>query len=250
MKESRRRFLACVPRIHAVPGARPCAIFFLALSSYCQTPATNVATTVAETPYVPGPRRIAGLIPNFKTEPVPMQYRPLTARAKFRIAADDAFDRGTIALAAIFAVQGELASSNRSFGQGVGGYAHYLGTSYADFMIGNLLTEGVFPAVLRQDPRYFRKGSGGGWARLGHAAKQIVWTEHDSGKGEFNYSEFGGNSAAVAISMAYYPDNRRASDASSSLGLQVGLDMASNVLKEFWPDIEKKFAHKRGHERP
>jgi hypothetical protein len=225
------------------------AMFFLALGAYCQTPVINANAIATEPSTVGGSRRIAGLIPNFRTEPVPARYEPLTARAKFRIAANDAFDRGTISLAGIFAAQGQLAHSNESFGQGAGAYAHYLGTSYADFMTGNLLTEGVFPALLHQDPRYFRKGSGAGRSRFGHAAKQIFWTEHDSGKGEFNYSEIGGNSAAVAISMAYYPDSRRASNATSMLGLQVGLDMASNVLKEFWPDIEKKLSRRRRHDR-
>jgi hypothetical protein len=55
------------------------------------------------------------------------------------------------------------------------------------------------------------------------------------------YSEIMGNSVAVAISNAYYPDNRTAADAVSKLGMQVGVDMAANVLKEFWPEIERRF---------
>jgi hypothetical protein len=54
-----------------------------------------------------------------------------------------------------------------------------------------------------------------------------------------------GNSTAVAISNAYYADNRTASDAASKLGMQLGIDMAANVLKEFWPDVERKFGRKR-----
>jgi hypothetical protein len=49
----------------------------------------------------------------------------------------------------------------------------------------------------------------------------------------------------VAISNAYYPDNRTASDNVQRLGTQLGLDMAGNVLKEFWPDIDKKFFHRK-----
>jgi hypothetical protein len=30
----------------------------------------------------------------------------------------------------------------------------------------------------------------------------------------------------------------------SSLGVQLGVDMAANVLKEFWPDLERKFKRK------
>jgi hypothetical protein len=74
---------------------------------------------------------------------------------------------------------------------------------------------------------------------------QIFWTHVDSGGTQFNYSEAIGNSAAVAISNAYYVDNRTATDAASKLGMQIGVDMASNILKEFWPDMEQKFRRKR-----
>jgi hypothetical protein len=189
-------------------------------------------------------KRIFWIIPNFRTSPTLAEYKPLTPSQKFHIATLDSFDRGTVALAAAFAGEGQLSNSNRSFGQGAEGYAHYFGTAYADFVIGDYLTEGVFPTILHQDPRYFRKGTGSGIARLGYACGHIFWTHNDSGHGQFNYSEIGGNSVAVAISMAYYPENRDVGDAVSKLGTQIAVDMASNVLKEFWPDLERKFSHK------
>ena len=99
----------------------------------------------------------------------------------------------------------------------------------------------VFPTLLHQDPRYFRRGTGSKWSRLGYAMGQIFWTHHDSGGTRFNLFRDLGNSVAVAISNAYYPDNRTAADAVSKLGMQVGVDMAANVLKEFWPEIERRF---------
>ena len=50
--------------------------------------------------------------------------------------------------------------------------------------------------------------------------------------------------AAVAISNAYYPDQRNAGSALSKLGMQVGGDTVGNVLKEFWPDLQHKFGGK------
>ncbi len=76
---------------------------------------------------------------------------------------------------------------------------------------------------------------------------QIFWTHRDSGGTQFNYSEVIGNSTAVAISNAYYADNRTVGNAVSNLGVQLGVDMAVNVLKEFWPDLDRKF--KRKHSR-
>ena len=107
-----------------------------------------------------------------------------------------------------------------------------------------LLTEAIYPTFLHQDPRYFRRGTGTVFSRLAYSAGQIFLTHGDSGRTQFNFSEVAGNSTAVAISMAYYPENRNVGDAVSKLGVQLGVDMASNILKEFAPDIGRKFSHK------
>jgi hypothetical protein len=206
--------------------------------------AVDAATTPYSEPPAPEHKRLLWILPNYKTYPLFKEYKPLTARAKFKIATQDSFDRGTVALALVFAGQGQLTNSNRSFGQGVGGYARYFGAGYADLVIGDYMTEAIYPVLLHQDPRYFRRGTGSGISRLGYAVGQIFWTHTDSGRGQFNFSEIVGNSTAVAISNIYYPDNRSAGTAVGKLGLQVGLDMAGNVLKEFWPDLSRKFQRK------
>jgi hypothetical protein len=194
-------------------------------------------------------KRILGIIPNYRTSPSLTNYEPLTTGEKFKVASEDAFDRGTIGLAALFAGESQLANANKSFGQGGAGFGKYFGTAYGDLVIGDYMTEAVFPTLLHQDPRYFRRGTGTGWSRLGYAVGQIFWTHNDSGVTQFNYSEWLGNSAAVAISNSYYPDNRRASDAVSKLGMQIGVDMAANILKEFWPEIGNKFRRKHHQDR-
>jgi hypothetical protein len=186
-------------------------------------------------------KRILGLIPNYRTSPTLQDYQPLSSRQKFKMASEDAFDRGTVALAVLFGADGQITSENRSFGQGAAGFARYFGAAYGDLVIGDYMTEAVFPSLLHQDPRYFRRGNGTGWSRLGYAVGRIFFTQTDSGGQQCNYSEIVGNSTAVAISNAYYANNRTASDAVSQLGLQIGVDMAGNVLKEFWPDLQKKF---------
>lgn len=183
--------------------------------------------------------------PELSTSPTLHPYEPLTAEEKFKIAAQDSFDRGTVALAVLFAGEAQLAKATPSFGEGVKGYARYFGTSYADFVIGDMMTEGIYPVMPHQDPRYFRKGMGSALSRLGYAAGQIFWMHTDSGGTQFNFSEVIGNSTAVAISNAYYPDNRTAANAVSKLGVQLGVDMAANILKEFWPDITRRVDRKR-----
>ncbi len=210
---------------------------------FCQEQARDRAIE-ANPPETEPHSRILGIIPNYRTYPSLTNYKPLKPSEKFKIASEDSFDRGTIVLAAAFAGEGQLTRATPSFGQGVPAYARYLGTSYADLVIGDYMTEAIYPTLLHQDPRYFRRGTGSGLGRVAYAVKQIFWTHTDSGGSMFNFSEILGNSTAVAISNAYYPDNRTAPDAVSKLGIQVGVDMVGNILKEFWPDLRSKLSRK------
>lgn len=188
-------------------------------------------------------KRLFGIVPNFRTAPSMKDYHPLSPAGKFRIATQDSLDRGTFVLAGLSAGLSQWSTSSPSFGQGIKGYGHYYVTSYADFALGNYMAEAIFPTMLHQDPRYFRKGCCG-WSRLGYALGQTIWTHNDSGKRQFNYSELGGNATAVAISTSWYPDNRNAADAATQFSTQVALDAMSNVLKEFWPEIARKLSRK------
>jgi hypothetical protein len=186
-------------------------------------------------------KRIFGIIPNNRTSNL-KERQALTTREKFSIAVNDSFDRGTFMLAAGFGGYGQLRESTPSFGHGITGYARYWGAAYADQVVANLMTEAVYPTILRQDPRYFRRGTGNGWSRLGYAAGQIFVTHSDSGATRFNFSEIVGNMTAVGISNAYYPDNRDIPNAAFKFGIQIGTDMTGNILKEFGPDLSGAFS--------
>ena len=194
----------------------------------------------------PESKRLLGIIPNYRTSSMGSTYEPLTAGGKFKVASEDSFDRGTFALAGLFAGEAQLTNANRSFGQGAAGFGRYYGSAYGDLVIGDFMTEAVFPTLLHQDPRYFRRGTGSKFSRLCYAMGQIFWTHSDTGATEFNYSEIIGNSTAVAISTAYYRDNRDVGDAVSKLGTQLGVDMAANILKEFRPDLRRHFRNVGG----
>ena len=189
-------------------------------------------------------RHILGVIPNYKTSLNFDHYEPLTSREKFKIASEDSLDPGTFALSAVFGGLGQVTDANKSFGQGAAGFGRYFGASYGDLLIGNYMSEAVFPSILHQDSRYFRRGTGGGYSRFAYAISQIFCTHSDSGGTQFNYSEWLGNATAVAISNAYYPDHRSAGSSMSKLGMQIGLDAVGNVLKEFWPDLQRRFSKK------
>jgi hypothetical protein len=193
----------------------------------------------------PPDKRVFGVLPNYRTANETAVYSPITAKQKFIIGAKDSFDYPLLLLAGAFAGLGQWTNENPSFGQGMAGYGRRLGTAYADQAIGNMMTESIYPSLLREDPRYFRRGTGPKWGRTWYALTRVMVTRTDSGRTRFNFSEWVGNATGTAISNSYYPDNRNVGANVAKLCEQVGTDAVSQVLKEFWPDIKRKlFQHR------
>jgi hypothetical protein len=164
---------------------------------------------------------------------------PLTAGQKFKIVARGTFDPFEFAFIGVETSINQAANTNPTYGQGLIGYSKRYGTAYADAAIGNFMTGAVFPAVLRQDPRYYQMGKGKFFHRAGHAALRVLITRSDSGKTQFNFSELLGNGLAAAISNAYHPGPRTFDSNVKVWATQIGWDVVAYELKEFWPDIHR-----------
>jgi hypothetical protein len=132
----------------------------------------------------------------------------------------------------------------------VEGYAKRFATSYSDQVIGNFMTEGIYPSILRQDPRYFRMAHGSVGRRAWYSISRILVTKTDSGRSTINASELLGNATAAGIGLSYYPDNRNVPDYLQNWGTQLGTDAISQLMKEFWPDIKTWLHKKHGDNAP
>ncbi len=186
-------------------------------------------------------KRAYGVLPNYRTAEASAAYHPLTAREKFYIGFKDSTDYPVYFLSAAFAGLYQLEDSHPSFGQGIKGYSKRLATGYADQAIGNMMAESIIPSLLHEDPRYFRLGQGSTKARLGYAVSRIFVVRTDAGGSRFNSSEILGNAITAGIGNAYYRDERHFSDNAQRLYTSLATDMISQVLKEFWPDVKRKY---------
>lgn len=185
-------------------------------------------------------KRILWFFTNHRTTDESEELTKLTPGGKFAIAWGDATDRAIFLQTAVLSGIGQASDSNPSFGQGMEGYAKRFGATYADFAVENMTTEALFPILLHQDPRYFRRAEGTARSRVIYALSRLFITRGDSGTDQFNYSEVLGAAVSVAVSNAYYPDGRTAGNNVGRYAEQLGFDAASNVLKEFWPNIKRK----------
>ena len=185
-------------------------------------------------------QRIAGVVPNFNVS-YNADAAPLSRTQKLQIALRTATDPVAFGIAGFDAGLSQAENDFPGYGQGAQGYAKRFGASYADNFDGTLLGNAIFPILLKQDPRYFRRGTGSFTSRFLYSVSTTVWCKNDNGKWGPNYSNILGNLAAGGISNLYYP----ASDRGAGLTFERGFTVTAygafgGIFNEFWPDIAKK----------
>jgi hypothetical protein len=209
-----------------------------------QAGASNAPASQSPSDRAPQTRRILGIIPNFRAittdEKVPAQ----TVKEKFVTASEDSFDYSSIFIPALLAAYSEGTNATPEFGHGGVGYGRYLWHAAVDQTSENYMVEFAVPVITHEDTRYYTLGRGGFWKRAGYAVSRAVVTRSDSGKEVFNASEVIGSGASAGLSSLYYPSRERSfGNTGKEWGLDVGIDAASFVAKEFWPDINHWLFH-------
>ena len=183
--------------------------------------------------------RIFGVVPNYNTVYGVAMIPPLTVKEKFTLAAKGIFDPYEFPIVGLIALRAQAQNDDAAWGQGMKGYGLRYGAAFGDQFIGGFMTSAIFPSMLKQDPRYYRRGQGRFLSRSAYALSRIVVGRSDSGRAVFNTSELLGNGVAAAISDSYHTAEQRTySGTASSWGTQVGVDALGNLAKEFWPDIK------------
>jgi hypothetical protein len=216
--------------------------------SSSQTPQTPSASSAgAQTPTPPSTaedqlkqqeqQRVFGVMAAFNTTRNKNAI-PLTKGQKYRLFFKSATDPWPFGLTAFVAGIDQAENSFPQYGQGVEGYAKRWGAGYADYFTGNLLGNAVLTSLLKEDPRYFQKGTGSTISRILWAASATVWCKRDNGTWGPNYANVMGNLMGAAVSNLYYPDNDRTVTGTLGRGFSVTAQaiVGSEVI-EFWPSI-------------
>jgi hypothetical protein len=190
-------------------------------------------------------QRVLGIVPAFNTS-----YRSdavsLTAAQKLSLAFHSSIDPFTFAAAFLVTGYHEALDEDTGFGWGWEGFGKRSGAAYLDAVDGTMIGNGFLPALLHQDPRYFRLGHGTKTHRILYAMATNIMCKHDNtGKWEPNYSNVGGNIIAGALSNLYYPAQNSGWGQTISNGMIVTAEGGiGSLFQEFWPDISRKVLHK------
>ncbi len=178
-------------------------------------------------------QRVLGIIPNFYVSYVPDAVA-LTPKQKFELAWRSSVDPFTfVAVGAIAGIQ-QAGNGLGGYGQGAQGYAKRFGASYGDVVIGTFLGSAIMPSLLKQDPRYFYKGTGTKRSRLLYALASPFICKGDNGRWQPNYSYVIGNFAAAGIANTYYPASDRGAGLVAETALvRLGENAVASVFQEF-----------------
>jgi hypothetical protein len=179
-------------------------------------------------------QRVLGIVPNFyvsyASEPV-----ALTSKEKFLLALKATTDPVSVAAVSVIAGVDQAADRFSGYGQGAQGYGKRYGASYANFNSGLWIGSAVLPSILKQDPRYFYKGTGTKRSRFVYAISRTVICKGDNQRWQPNYSSVLGYLAAGGISNLYIPerDHHGAALTFENAAIALGTTAVINVLQEF-----------------
>jgi len=161
---------------------------------------------------------------------------PLTTGEKYGLVAHSLADPMTyMTVAAVSGVE-QAKNSYPGYGAGAQGYGKRYGADLAEKLSDRLLGDAVLASILRQDPRYFYKGTGSFVARLRYAMGSTLLRRGEGGRRQLNISGIGGSFMAAGLSNAYRADvDRNAKTTFIDAFVLVGERMGYDVLREFWP---------------
>jgi hypothetical protein len=166
----------------------------------------------------------------------------LKLKNKFALFVQDSLDPVVFLGTAFDAGLDQAENTDPSYGQGAEGYGRRFGAEFAGQASSRFLKDFAYPSIFSEDPRYYRLAHGKVGRRLLHAVEHAVVAHRDNGEQMFNFSEWLGTASTSVLSNTYHPDNRRGfAPAAERVGYSILQDMGFDVLREFWPEISKKF---------
>ena len=184
------------------------------------------------------PKRILGIMPNYRAVSAGAIPPPPTAKESLNMAAENSFDYSSFIFVGLTSLLAKGVDAHPQLGKGAPGLWAYTWRGFVDKTDGNYWVIFILPTMLHEDERYYTRGHGSILGRALYASSRVLITPNYQGRDTFNVSEVVGRGIAQGISLAYYPStDRNAADLATKYGYAVLRDAATNVFREFWPDI-------------
>lgn len=175
----------------------------------------------------------------------------LTTGEKFHLFAKSAFDPVTLGVVGLQAGISQAEDEFSGYGQGAQGYGKRYGASLADEVSSGFFSNFFYSTLLKEDPRYFRRGQGTIKRRFFYSVAQEFVCHTDRGGRSFNWQNVFGAFSSGGLSNVYYPSTDRGFGLTMSRsGIALLYGSVGGLVDEFWPDISHRLFGKRHPAQP
>ena len=190
------------------------------------------------------PKRILGVMPNYRAISAGAIPPPPTAKESFVLATQNTFDYSSFIFVGLTSLIAKGEDEHPDLGKGVPGMWAYTWRGFVDKADGNYLVLFALPTLLREDERYYAMGHGKKLHRAIYSVDQVFVARSYRGRNTLNAAELFGRGIAQGLSATYYPgQDRNAADVSEKFAYAVMRDALTNAFREFWPDIATHVLH-------
>lgn len=173
------------------------------------------------------------------------QAVPLSAKEKLELSGWEQLQPYSFGTQILAAGWEQLLNSNPKYGTDKAGFGERLGAASIRQNSQAILSDGVFAAAFRQDPRYYRKGSGNFVGRIFYSASRVLVTRTDAGNETANTSQLVGYAGAAALTMTYYPAvSATWPKTARGYGISLLGSALGNEVHEFSPDLIHRVFHR------
>ena len=190
-------------------------------------------------------QRVFGVVPQFFVTSQ-VNASALTAGQKFKLFERSSFDPFVFVSSGFQAGLSQATDEFPQYGQGAEGYGKRYGATFADQVSSNFFSNFLYPVLLKEDPRYFRLGSGTIKKRIAYSVEQEFVAHKDSGGKTFAFENILGAFTSGTLSNAYYPSKDRGfglTVSRSTIAILYG--SVGGLFSEFSPDIQRKLFHRK-----
>jgi hypothetical protein len=219
-------------------------------SAQTQTPTqtgSQATTPPPATPLPPPqPKRILGMMPNYRAVSAGVRPVPPTPKEAFVMASQNAFDYSAFVFVGLTSLAAEASNTHPVLGKGIPGFWGYYWRGFIDKADGDYWVDFILPTAFHEDERYYAKGRGNVFKRAVYAASQVIITPDYNGHNTINGAELLGRGIAQAVSVSYYPGvDATFSNVATKYGYSLLRDAATNVFRELWPDFSVRVLHRQ-----
>jgi hypothetical protein len=192
------------------------------------------------------PKRILGIMPNFRSVSGGSQPHPPGWKYNFTVATHQSLDYSTFLFLGLTSLTAEGIDSHPALGKGADGFWAYTWRGFLDKTDGTYLSAWLLASTLHEDTRFYAMGRPHPIIErelyvISRQAVSRTYGGHDTP----NIAGLGGKVLTQIISRNYYPPSATSfSVLATKFGYSVMRDVGFSTVREFYPDIAAHYIRK------